>query len=68
MEIKDICYKSLPWFMYTPDKLKSYFKDRSLLQSSVYLTKDKSETLLHLVIKILSKDAAKIMGLYYEMV
>lgn len=54
--------QSLPWFMYTPDKLKSYFKDRSLLQSSVYLTKDKSETLLHLVIKILSKDAAKNYG------
>lgn len=50
------------WFTFTPDKLKNYFKDRSLLEAGVSFSKSEGQIYLNLEIIVASKDASKNYG------
>lgn len=49
-------------FQFTPSKLKNYFKEKELMKTSVALIEKNGQKLLKLIIRILSKDAAKNYG------
>lgn len=50
-------------FEFTPDRLKSYFKDKELMRVDVHLEKIGKQQYLGLTVKIISKDAAKNYGM-----
>lgn len=51
------------FFEYTPDKLKSYFKDKELMHVDVNVEKNGKQSYLVLTVRIISKDAAKNYGM-----
>jgi hypothetical protein len=52
-----------PFFRFTPEKLKSYFKDKELMEVSVNMEKIGKQHNMVVTIKIISKDAAKNYGM-----
>jgi len=51
-----------PFYTFTPEKLKNYFKERELMDVNMSVIKKGKEYFIHLIIKISSKDAAKNYG------
>lgn len=51
-----------PFFAYTPEKLKSYFKDKELMTAEVAVVVENGITKLRLTQKLISKDASKNYG------
>jgi hypothetical protein len=49
-------------FSYTPEKLKSYFKDKDLMVTDIAVITEKNITKLRLFQKLISKDASKNYG------
>ncbi|MFZ1752083.1 MAG: hypothetical protein WAU01_17945 [Saprospiraceae bacterium] len=49
-------------FVYTPDRLKSYFKEKDLMEVKGSILQKSKNQFLHITVKIFSKDAAKNYG------
>lgn len=50
------------FFNFTPDHIKSYFKEKDLMTTDVYLSKSGKNVFLHLKCKMISRDASKNYG------
>jgi hypothetical protein len=51
-----------PFYTFTPDKLKNYFKEKELMVANMSVIKKGKAYFLHINLKISSKDAAKNYG------
>jgi len=51
-----------PFYSFTPDKLKNYFKEKELMVVNTSVIKKGKEYFFHITLKISSKDAAKNYG------